>query len=96
LIARIDRYHFALFDELRFVDLPRKRSFRNDFYFKILRSILGCFFSGFTLIVFIIEFTNIATNIAKNEASMRKLKRRSFDDPGIRPKLTDPNGFYFI
>ena len=44
LIARIFGNHFALFNDFRFIDMTRKRSFGNDFYFKILGFGLRRFF----------------------------------------------------
>ena len=34
LITRIFGYHFALSDDLRFIDMTRKRSFGNGFLFR--------------------------------------------------------------
>jgi hypothetical protein len=45
LIARIFGYHFALFDDFWFIDVPSKCAFGNDFYFVFL----GFAFSRFIL-----------------------------------------------
>ena len=44
LISRILRYHFSLFYDFWFIDMSRKCSFGNDFYFNIFWFVLSRFF----------------------------------------------------